>query len=109
MGYINGDYNTLDNPTTRKAQLKAIANGVISYYENHKEPIQIASSSSPQKPQTDNATGQSQKHVVAQGDTFYSICKAYGISQAAMIEANPNLKDPANLPINTSLNIPTTK
>ena len=122
IGYINGDYNTMDNPTTRKAQLKAIANGVISYYENHKESSKVTATLAPKETKPEKVNSQKinfgklkiskpinepKTHVVLQGETFYGICKKYGVSAKDMLKANPQIKDPANLPINTSLNIPT--
>lgn len=38
-----------------------------------------------------NAIGQSIEHVVAPGETVKSIAEKYGVSEAALVEANPNL------------------
>ena len=44
-------------------------------------------------------------HTVREGQTFFSICKAYGVNQDAVLRANPGL-DPENLKIGQAIRIP---
>ncbi|GGA36725.1 LysM peptidoglycan-binding domain-containing protein [Paenibacillus physcomitrellae] len=46
------------------------------------------------------------KHVVKQGDTLWKLSKAWGVSLQAMIEANPQLKNPNALLVGEVVNIP---
>lgn len=44
-------------------------------------------------------------HTVAEGNTIYSICKAYGVSEEQLYKANPDLEG-TNIKIGQSLQIP---
>ncbi|ANS75484.1 hypothetical protein AWM70_13505 [Paenibacillus yonginensis] len=54
----------------------------------------------------DQEDGVIYKHVVKQGDTLWKLSKAWGVSLQAMIDANPQLKNPNALLVGEVVNIP---
>ena len=46
------------------------------------------------------------KHVVVQGDTLWKIAKAWGLPLKALVDANPQLKNPSVLLTGEIVNIP---
>ena len=41
-----------------------------------------------------NAAGNQKAHTVRKGDTLWAIAKQYGVELAALIRANPQIKNP---------------
>ena len=52
------------------------------------------------------APGAASVYVVQEGDIFGRIAQKHGVSQKALLEANPGLKDPNRLHVGQKLNVP---
>jgi LysM repeat protein len=59
----------------------------------------------PQPPEPQPQPPAATEHVVAAGDSFYSIGKQYGVSMKAIADANPGV-EPTRLKVGQRLNIP---
>jgi LysM repeat protein len=54
----------------------------------------------------ETAAPEGTEYVVKKGDTMYAIAKKFGITLQALIDANPQVKDPRKLQVGQKLTIP---
>jgi LysM repeat protein len=58
------------------------------------------------QPPAETPAPEGTQYIVKKGDTMYAISKKFGITLQALIDANPQVKDPRKLQVGQKLTIP---
>lgn len=98
--YVIADENA-DRPTVIEA------NGLRGQTGRHVSPEPPTPDPAPAVvPAAPAAPGAASVYVVQEGDIFGRIAQKHGVSQKALLEANPGLKDPNRIHVGQKLNVP---
>ena len=103
-----GTYTEIVNPADDGDRSYAVeANGLTGQTGVHvpapapvPDPAPVAAPAAPAAP------GAASAYVVQDGDIFGRIAQKHGVSQKALLDANPGLKDPNRIRIGQKLNVP---
>ena len=103
-----GTYTEIVNPADDGDRSYAVeANGLTGQTGVHvpapapvPDPAPVAAPAAPAAP------GAASVYVVQDGDIFGRIAQKHGVSQKALLDANPGLKDPNRIRIGQKLNVP---
>ncbi len=106
-----GTYTEIVNPADDGDRSYAVeANGLTGQTGVHvpapppvPDPAPVVAPAAPAAPA---APGSASVYVVQDGDIFGRIAQKHGVSQKALLDANPGLKDPNRIRIGQKLNVP---